>query len=85
MLPALPGNAGNTAVQVRVTLTGTGGTGSTTTVTVPAGGKVSTTLSWQAPSVRGTYTLTGTADLVSATIVDANLNNNSRSVSIKVT
>ena len=79
------GNLGNTAAQVRVTVSGNGGTGSSTTVTVPAGGQVVTTLAWQAPTTRATYTVNSAVALVSTTIVDANLANNSRSVTVKVT
>lgn len=79
------GNLGNAAVQARVSLTATGGTaGNATTVLVPAGGRVTTTIAWKAPSTRATYTLTATTSLVSTALTDANPANNSTSVAVIV-
>ncbi|MBU3707271.1 MAG: peptidase S8 [Mycobacterium sp.] len=79
------GNLGNTAAQVRVALTASGGTpGNATTVLVPAGGTATATINWKAPRVRTVYTLTATTTLVSTTLVDANLGNNTGSTTITV-
>ena len=79
------GNLGNTAVQASVSLSATGGTpGATKTVLVPAGGTVTTAVTWKAPALRGTYTLTATTRVASAAFADADLSNNTKSVMITV-
>lgn len=79
------GNLGNTGAQVTVSLAASGGSaGPSTTVFVPAGGTANTVIAWKAPKTRGSYTLTATTKLVSATLVDSNPGNNSASVTVTV-
>lgn len=79
------GNTGNTDVQANVSLASNAGTpGSPVTVLIPAGGTITTTVTWRTPNIRGTYTLTATTTLVSPSLVDADPTNNSKTISVTV-